>query len=179
MKFDVNTIKRIADCRELCSAVGLEPNAKGFVCCPRHAEKTSSCKVWRDHVHCFGCGWHGDVLDLACEVWQTDFQNAINMLAEMYGIAGEEPARIRQKQADAIQRRKARTARIDALRDKYFGLLAEYRRLDNNRARYAPRVPDEPLNPLFVEALTRIDAVEDDMIRTQFAWHDAERINTI
>jgi len=28
--------------------------------CPFHAEQTPSFRVYSDHAHCFGCGWHGD-----------------------------------------------------------------------------------------------------------------------
>ena len=38
-------------------------------CCPFHADKTPSFTIYRSdgggwRAHCFGCGWHGDVLDL-------------------------------------------------------------------------------------------------------------------
>ena len=37
----------------------------GFMRCPFHADRTPSLKLYGDHFHCFGCGAHGDVIDLA------------------------------------------------------------------------------------------------------------------
>jgi hypothetical protein len=37
--------------------------------CPFHGEKTASFTVFPDdHAHCFGCGWHGDVIDLCAKL---------------------------------------------------------------------------------------------------------------
>jgi DNA primase len=37
--------------------------------CPFHGEKTASFTVYPDnHAHCFGCGWHGDVIDLCAKL---------------------------------------------------------------------------------------------------------------
>lgn len=38
---------------------------RGFMLCPFHANKVPSLKLYGDHFHCFGCGAHGDVVDLA------------------------------------------------------------------------------------------------------------------
>ena len=184
MKYDSYSIKHLADCRDICRSVGLEMTVKGFVCCPFHAEKTGSCKVWRDRFHCFGCGVHGDAIDLTKQLYQTDFNGACAILSDMYGIA---PIQSGTAQADAFRRklaeqnrmRREREKRIELLRNNYFRLVAEYRRLENNRAKYAPRSEKDPLSPLFTEALRSLDAVEDDMRRAEWAWHDAERINTI
>ena len=38
---------------------------RGFMLCPFYADKVPSLKLYGDHFHCFGCGAHGDVVDLA------------------------------------------------------------------------------------------------------------------
>lgn len=38
---------------------------RGFMRCPFHADRMPSLKLYDDHFHCFGCGAHGDVIDLA------------------------------------------------------------------------------------------------------------------
>lgn len=37
---------------------------RGFMLCPFHADRVPSLKLYGDHFHCFGCGSHGDVVDL-------------------------------------------------------------------------------------------------------------------
>lgn len=44
--------------------------------CPFHNEKTASFRLYPDHMHCFGCGWHGDAIDLARELDRMSFQDA-------------------------------------------------------------------------------------------------------
>lgn len=60
--------------------------------CPFHAERTPSFYVYDGgddpHFHCFGCGAHGDVFDLAREhaAW-TSFRERAEGLAGLVGIA--------------------------------------------------------------------------------------------
>lgn len=175
MKYDVSQIKRIASCLDLCRAEGIELSVNGFMCCPAHSEKTGSCRVWRDHVHCYGCGWHGDVIDLAVRLWECTFSQAIERLAGMYGLAPEKDSEIMQRYNAEEQERRQKAERINRLRDDYFARIAEYRALDNSRAKYAPRSPTDTLHPLFVESLRRLDAAEQAMKEAEWALHDAER----
>ena len=39
-------------------------NGHRNILCIAHDEKTPSMQVYDDHVHCFGCGFHGDVVDV-------------------------------------------------------------------------------------------------------------------
>ena len=50
--------------------------------CPIHNEKTPSFYwyVKQNQGHCFGCGWHGDAIDLMQELEQCTFKEAINSL---------------------------------------------------------------------------------------------------
>lgn len=47
--------------------------------CPWHSERTPSLKYYRNknHVHCFGCGKHGDSIALAMQVWGVGFREAV------------------------------------------------------------------------------------------------------
>lgn len=42
-----------------------------------HSDSSPSMKVYRDHVHCYGCGWSGDALDVVREVLDVDFKGAL------------------------------------------------------------------------------------------------------
>lgn len=46
---------------------GLNPDRRGWCCCPFHSEKTPSLKIYPDAggFYCFGCGMGGDVLTFA------------------------------------------------------------------------------------------------------------------
>ena len=48
---------------------GLEVNRGNMVCCPFHADRTPSMKLNEDYFYCFGCGAHGDVINLAARLF--------------------------------------------------------------------------------------------------------------
>jgi hypothetical protein len=60
----------------------LEFNNAGFAKCLWHDEKTPSMKYYQkdNRVYCFGCHRHGDVIDVAQEVYKCDFIEAIKKL---------------------------------------------------------------------------------------------------
>ena len=80
---------------------GLTPK-RGKVCCPFHADKTPSMKVDDRRVHCFGCGWHGDSLDIYAKANNLTLQEAIRNLRHQAGDTGE---RWREKALEAKRRR--------------------------------------------------------------------------
>ena len=64
MKIDFEAIKR-EDCREIARRLGLELNRQDKARCFLHAgDKNPSLMVYADGWKCFGCGEHGDAVDL-------------------------------------------------------------------------------------------------------------------
>lgn len=47
---------------EVLARYGIRPNRSGFICCPFHAEKTASCRIYDRSFYCFGCGVGGDAV---------------------------------------------------------------------------------------------------------------------
>jgi DNA primase len=56
--------------------------------CPFHDEKTPSFVIARgdSHYHCFGCGAHGDAIQFLMEHQKFGFVDAIQSLAERFGV---------------------------------------------------------------------------------------------
>lgn len=59
--------------------------------CPFHSERTPSFAVKAEFYHCFGCGAHGDAIDFVQHRHGMDFRQAVEALADEYGI--ERPRR--------------------------------------------------------------------------------------
>lgn len=59
-----------------------------FACCPFHQEKTPSFTIHTDHgfYHCFGCGAHGDMIDLYMHLNNCTLREAIDAFAEALGL---------------------------------------------------------------------------------------------
>ena len=63
--------------------IELKQNGNKFVgCCPIHNEKTPSFYLYieTNTYHCFGCGAHGDVINLTMNLYGTDFRGALEIL---------------------------------------------------------------------------------------------------
>jgi hypothetical protein len=51
--------------------------------CIAHADTHPSMHVYTDGVHCFSCGYHGDVIDMVMRLENTDFKSALTKIAEL------------------------------------------------------------------------------------------------
>lgn len=71
-------VKEAVSAKEVASFYGLKVNRRGFCICPFHPDKHPSMKVDVTHYHCFGCGAHGDV---------------VNLVADLYGLSQYEAAK--------------------------------------------------------------------------------------
>ena len=63
----------------------------GFMRCPFHADRTPSLKLYGDHFHCFGCGAHGDVIDLTAGLLGCSQVEAARRLEADFGSGGFVP----------------------------------------------------------------------------------------
>jgi hypothetical protein len=55
-------------------------------CCPIHGERSPSFYVYPDHVHCYGCGFHGDAFAFVVATEGCSFPQAVARLAAEAGV---------------------------------------------------------------------------------------------
>ena len=73
-------VKRMVSVPVAAEDCGLEVNSAGMVRCPFHEDHTPSMKLYMDHFYCFGCGKHGDVIDLIAGLAGiTPYEAALNL----------------------------------------------------------------------------------------------------
>ena len=84
-----------------------------FGCCPFHDERTGSFHVrpLEKHYHCFGCQASGDPFRFVMETESLSFPEAIEALAERFGVRVE-PA---EEDPGAVERRKRRERLLSLL----------------------------------------------------------------
>lgn len=63
----------------------------GFMRCPFHADRVPSLKLYGDHFHCFGCGAHGDVIELTAGLLGCSKSEAAKRLEADFGYGGFVP----------------------------------------------------------------------------------------
>src|SRR5918992_742907 len=91
--------------------------------CPFHDERTPSFSVDPDRglYHCFGCGVGGDAIRFVQETEALDFPEAVEALAERYGVRLE-----REEDDPAAERRRRRKERLHALLERATRFYAAY-----------------------------------------------------
>lgn len=95
--------------------------------CPFHNEKTGSFIVspTRNTYHCFGCGAHGDGIDFVMKLDNRTYPEAIEYLANMYGIQilhSEKP--MTEEQRDAARQREAMFIAVSRIQEYFVEQLA-------------------------------------------------------
>src|SRR5215218_8273614 len=94
----------------------IQTNGHRNILCIAHDEKTPSMHVYEDHVHCFGCGFHGDVVD----VWAA--QRGIDRPIEAaLALAREFNVSLPEMNAESRQKAEERRREEDAQHAKAKG----------------------------------------------------------
>lgn len=88
---------------------GITVNRAGFCSCPFHPEKTPSMRIYKDDsFYCFGCGAHGDVIDLVMRLFGLSFTEAVDKLAADFHLTRKNDARTLHFALETFLRRKER-----------------------------------------------------------------------
>jgi DNA primase len=163
MRFDaVQTIKdRLTMC-EVLLHYGYQSNKAGFICCPFHNEKTPSMKMYDTSYNCFGCGANGDIISFVQQLFGLSFPETLKKIdidfgLNLYGEHSFEDLRkshYRQRQIQAERERKEKEK--EQADNEYWAVFDEWKRLDDNKRKYAPKTPDEEWHPLYIEALQKL-----------------------
>ena len=168
-------IKMAVSVKEAVEYYGLEVNRGNMVCCPFHNDRTPSMKLNDDYFYCFGCGIHGDVIDLVARLFNLSSYDAAKKLAYDFGINPDKPpatAALRKSLyplAKAFQREELHCQRV----------LCDYLHLlENWKVQYVPETPEDTLDDRFVEACQMLDYIEDLTDILTFAELEA-RVKTV
>ena len=146
-------VKAAVPVRAAAEKYGLEVNFASMVRCPFHEDRTPSMKLYEDHYFCFGCGKHGDVIDLAAELFAIPPYDAACKLAGDFGV--DTSAEIVHQPA----REELRIFREDQLRCQRV-LCAYLRMLTEWKTQYAPIDPNAEPDDRYVEACQMIDTID-------------------
>ncbi|MEA2449386.1 MAG: primase [Thermoleophilaceae bacterium] len=88
-----DSIERVREAIDMVELVGARSDlrrvgSRWTGLCPFHDERTPSFSVNADHklYHCFGCGASGDAFDFVQELESLSFKEAVEQLADRYGV---------------------------------------------------------------------------------------------
>ncbi len=135
---------------------GLKVNHSGMACCLFHNDRHPSLKLNEDYYYCFGCGAHGDVIDLTAKLFKESNYEAAKRLITDFGIStgeGWEPIR-RQSKTPLLQEFQQEYALCVRIMTDYLYQLKQW------KERYAPKTPEEEMDDRFVEACLMLNSIE-------------------
>lgn len=133
--------------------------------CPFHLENTPSFIIYEYSFYCFGCGVGGDIIRFVQMLDNLSFIDTIIKLNSDYGFGFPigEKLTIRQQQ-EFKQKENARIKELERIKKEkqekeelYWLLWDEWIRLDKNKRDYAPKLPQDNIHPLYVEACHKIE----------------------
>ena len=136
---DDSTIRQVHDRADIVDVVSrfnvplVRKGSNFAACCPFHNERTPSFIVspHRNTYHCFSCGAHGDSIDFVMKLDGRTYPEAIEYLANMYGIQVlHNEKQITDEQRDAARQREAMLIAVSRIQEYFAGQLA----LDNAEA---------------------------------------------
>lgn len=121
----VERVKQAADIVEVVSAhTDLRRQGARYVgLCPFHEERTPSFSVEPQEklYHCFGCGVGGDVIKFVEEKDGLNFAEAVEMLADRYGVELE-----REQEDPRAEARRQQRRRLEQLLERAAAFYANY-----------------------------------------------------
>lgn len=128
-KFTSDTIEKVraaADMVEIVSAQTDLKRAGGgryMGLCPFHEERSPSFSVNATDklYHCFGCGVGGDIFEFVMSTQNLDFPDAVESLAERYGVEVT-----REQEDPRAEQRRQQKARLTELMDRTAGFYANF-----------------------------------------------------
>ena len=161
-------IKELVDVPTAARQYGVEVRRNNFALCPFHNEKTPSCKLYADHYHCYGCGAHGDVIQLVQGLFNLTPMDAVKQLDQDFGLGLDVSRPANPADLERIQRKHAERVAYIEWELHAFQVLHDY--LWTVRDWYekrAPKFPDEQPDAVFLYALSHksfAESVADDFI---------------
>lgn len=142
---------------------GLGLSNRNFVKCPFHNEKTASFYAKGSFFYCYGCGWHGNVVDFVKDYFGLSFIAALNRVNNDFRLGlplGRKPTFAEQRRINkAIEALNLSRAVNAARRKAEQALWDEWAGLDVDRIRFKPVGPAEPINEKYANAVKRIDYI--------------------
>lgn len=164
MSYERDSISVIKSDVQMQSALiryGIEFNRRGFARCPFHNEKTASFKVHNNRGHCFGCGWHGDIIDFVSKYFGLSEGDAIEKIANDFYLPISFKKKPKFSDAKKLERKyreltkeRSKAAEADEEESIHYRCLWDwFCLLDKWEMKYKPTPEDPEIDPRYAEAV--------------------------
>jgi len=158
---DIALVRQSVTMADIAGMYGYHVTRSGFMICPFHRDKNPSMKVYGGSrgYYCFVCNKGGDVIDFVRSHDNLDFEPAVRLIADHFGIAisdgkSELTEDEKRKIAEQREKREADQKARKANEDRLIELSGEIHRLKELQADF------EPLGGIWTLLQKRIEAME-------------------
>ena len=178
---DFKYISETVSIKAVAQLYGLKLNHSDMCNCPMHGERTASLKIYEknNNFHCFGCGEHGDVIDLTAKLNGLSTYEAAQLLDRDLGLGLSNKTNDENKKiSSAVAERKklkADSEKEEKWLNDAFIVVNSYNKILAKWQNVLRPARDSPgMNPLFVEALSKQSLVDDllDRLTKSNTRHD-------
>lgn len=126
------------DIRQVARDLGFDIIQTRRMLCPFHVEDSPSLVFYpppQNEFYCFGCGKHGDVINLYADVCQIDFKTALEELATRYIPQYEGPGSTKTRKIDvkSIYTRKPVEEKTFVFQPKFSDIYEDFQKLCLNQ----------------------------------------------
>ncbi|MDD6082718.1 MAG: CHC2 zinc finger domain-containing protein [Oscillospiraceae bacterium] len=142
--------------KDALESYGISVNRNGMCLCPFHSEKTPSCKVYSDSLHCFGCGEHHDIISFTKMYFNLDTQlDALKKLNDDFtlGLSLDKSQKPNKSEiSEYVKRKTEKEQYAEWERDAWETLRDRFRLMREFKEKYAPKNPYDNIDSRFVTA---------------------------
>lgn len=83
---NLDSYRKALDMHTVLTRFGVSVNGSRHIPCFIHGDRNPSLKIYPDHIFCFGCGAHMDVISAVQHFQDCDFWGALDWIAEESGL---------------------------------------------------------------------------------------------
>jgi DNA primase len=154
-------VKELVDVPTAARHYGVEVNRSNMAICPFHSERTPSCKLYEKNFHCFGCGEHGDVIDLVGKLFSLRPIEAVRQINSDFGLNLDVDKPPDRADISRIKKQKSERMAYEQWEHHAHKVLSDYLWLLRDFAqRFAPMNPDDEIDERFVYGVHNLDYAE-------------------
>lgn len=132
----------------------------GMCRCFEHNDKHPSMKLYEKNYHCFGCGAHGDVIDLVSNVLGISMIEAAKRINTDFGLGLDMGTPVTRDEIVMINCRRRENREYAEWENHAFYVLSEYHKMLLEWRKNAPESAEDIPNKHFVESLYTLDYAE-------------------
>lgn len=161
--------------RDVLESYGININRNGMCLCPFHNEKTPSCKVYPDSLHCFGCSEHHDIISFTKMYFNMYTQlDALKKLNDDFSLCLnlDKPQKPTKAEISEFVKRKTEKEQYKKWgKEAWETLLDKFKLMQEFKEKYPPKSPYDVLDARFVVACHNLNYSEyvlDEFMNTPY-----------